>query len=1760
MVHQYQLMQALGVVHVLVAMYCSVWFVDLVTPSLQNDLFWPGFGPSTAQTYLLDVYRRHLTTSASAASSLDLLDAREGILKVYGTPTTVGSVQSTYARSLALGAYTSVEDAVVGFRSLDPSYAFSLVTLYCWADFDRRWALAHTAARQARCAAFMHANGAVYLESVLRNVAWAPWAALYGASFDAAVGDGIRASAGGEAWLASLENAFTSTDDEVAYWRSKHISRYELQWSNMDEIGIHESIGVVNMLGWAQALTTAAIAYAPRSSMWTSFALNWAFFDDLWAAAITNSSLLRGASDYIGDATIESLLFVYPYTPASLVLHNELGPFQSVDLFLIPPPTALVNAVTSFDALVARALQTNRSLLDAYRAVPVPLLDPIPVAWSPSTTTLRFLGGSPLCAYGLGTPFVQPSFSFDDTCGAEVPSRLALTVPPTVFAAAILASNEEDVAICRPCSMATTTLCTVAAHAASNVGIAVLTETVATTDFYSRVQAATDAVALLQVEIIQFAIDTNGATSVSRNYLLDRDWTFFGWVMLHEWALGFREVVSFQGDVRALTLLSERVEPQPFAASALEVPTPTATYLHYVVLATTSWLLFVTLLTLLYFACSDEHTNVLALRHLYRVAGPVWLGRPILLLRAAAATTVLSTACIRFESQPLGRFEFAPRDLWTVIVLAGEAAWGTIVVSDVLLVLPSAPTWSGPLSTGLVWTAIVLFEVLSPIRMTATLHRECSRVNVNAQLSCSGGNVVIGSATRAWLIAAITVGTVVTCNGLARVVSNHRSRVIAQPPVDVAWPLAAAAAALLAPVGDIWSIDAVTACTSGLVRLRLGTTHIVFDIKLWVVFVAPSDVGPPLPVVCPPHVDLNALSPVVVKRGSLLRSKLMVIVGLVYVVGTAGSSLSYLRLSSVNLANDFWWATFNTTGTHTFIANWFNRNVQVTPALSQMRLDTMAFADMTSYASTSMPLVAFSPLYAHRVQYETGETLPLVIQGLRSLDACDAPWIATAYCWLDLDRHVEMAMTSARQARCAVKHPRNAAVYLEALLRNVQWDRFLSCWGPSFERGIAVDAVSLLPDGHRWLTSLPLSNDRSVPSEVDLWTKGYDLAFYLPQWQNYKDLGLTDVFSVENAFGLFYDLTLQSTRATSRLAAATSRKMYWSFASDLYAVNDNSSGLVGFSLLRSSPRFAFQNLSATAVYTQNGSVLQAPLSAAYVVFESCIGPFGSVDLYHIAPPQSLLTLQRDIGEALAIALTTPDSMSAAFPAQESYTTLVLLNSLSPVPLSLDRTLYRCAGGNLFCNDLAFNFNLTNGMSQFTGVHATCNTAFNEWIFVSVAQAVFAVLSSGLETDTIPMACAPEVIAPVECQASLRSVHAFTSTYLPSTFRDRAKTVERDVVSLGVGIMQYAQHVPTHALSLFFEPLFASLDMHYMSWALAHDWAVGIREALVVTGDVASLAILTAQSKPATFSASAIELPLNTATYVRGFCQYISVVLVVLAIVISFYTVSTMGSGEGWNLLEINRVGGMVWIGRPLLLVRSISALCILSTATLELVSRGDATILATSRSDVAAPIAFLTSVLAASELGWLVYIFNDVAMVITRQYTASYTIKAALLCMLLAILLSVLSPIAHSVTIDRVCVFVALDFTMQCHSGVVTIGSRTRLVTLSVIAVGVSTAMFALDRARCRLPLPLEKDSYLLSSGAKYLFEKEGWVVHGIYCLDYASAALSGLLVLRYRNVRYIFDIKTWRLLVLTDDEVARVIKDGANVLQHYQHTLPLIK
>ncbi|EQC36755.1 hypothetical protein SDRG_06190 [Saprolegnia diclina VS20] len=870
-----------GLTYLSASMGASLWFLDIIGPGLSNDHFWPNFDPTSAQTYLIDVFHRHL--SVTNALVIDLYDPSQGILKAYGRASTTAFAKPTYPRLRSLVEYTSVADAITGFQSLDPGYVFNLMTLYCWADFGKRWEVAHTAARQARCAATMSNNGAVYLEAHLRNLNWDAWYAIYGASFEFGVADAVVVTPDGREWYQSLPNAFQTLENEVAYWTSHRISRFQLQWSNDYQFGLHESVSVVNMLGWRQDLTIQSIAFGKRSSKWSTFVLNWAFYDDLWATAVTNGSLVRRAVSYIGDATIEVLLGMYPFTPASILAHNQIGPLQAIDMMLIAPPTALVTACTSYDVAVTLALQADHALLSLYAALPSLVLDPIPLSWQ-KPENYTFFGGSPFCLFGAGAPFVQPSFSFDDTCGSQVPSRLLVSPWPGLFAATSLNLLETSLkSCCTPCSAATQFSCELLVSNLQVISTLLLTNASLESLLVPMVQAATGAIQQLNVEIVQFALTSGGTETVLRQPLLrDGAWSFMGYVALHEWVNGFREAVSFQGDVATFNLISERIEPIPLRANAIEVPHSTCNYLYVVALLTSVALVAVACITAAYaFLQPTPDADGLHLPVYNQVAGPVWVGRPLLLLRAAAAITMLSTAPLNFGSDDgVARFRFAPRPLTHVGILAGEAAWVTYVLNDILLVAANQyARYAAPLSNLLVWLSLVVLEVFYPIRATAAVDRGCTRVDMGAVVTCHSGSVDLGSMARAWLILGI--------NGIAIGLSYcivWGYCVLKQKHLDdseqtpLARMVSAGVEAFLAPKEtNMWKLDASIAAMTGLLRFRFQSLCCIFDTKLWLFYY--DDAGPVhiKPLISPEETMLTMAGAVVVasSRFAKLKSSLV---------------------------------------------------------------------------------------------------------------------------------------------------------------------------------------------------------------------------------------------------------------------------------------------------------------------------------------------------------------------------------------------------------------------------------------------------------------------------------------------------------------------------------------------------------------------------------------------------------------------------------------------------------------------------------------------------------------------------------------------------------------------------------------------------------------------------------------------------------------------------------------------------------------------
>ncbi|OQR84388.1 hypothetical protein ACHHYP_13445, partial [Achlya hypogyna] len=306
----------LGVVYLCVSVGGSVWFIVLIAPYMSNDLYWPDFALTGAHSYLLDVYRLHLLTAQ--AGSFDLFAESEAIAKDYNTPTTTREMQAAYARSV-LYQQTSMRGAVVAIRDAPAYLSAELYTQYCWVDFDKRWEVAHTVRRQERCYANYSANAAVYIESVFRNVHWDEFVNAYGDQFALYIGDAVVATARGDVWLASVQGAKLSVDAEVAYWTTKGATAFTLQWSNMFQVGVFETIEVQNALGGHQQLSTTDVAFENIGTGWTTQVCNWGIFNDFYAASIANGSLVRSATNYIGDGSLEDISGPYPTTPASII-------------------------------------------------------------------------------------------------------------------------------------------------------------------------------------------------------------------------------------------------------------------------------------------------------------------------------------------------------------------------------------------------------------------------------------------------------------------------------------------------------------------------------------------------------------------------------------------------------------------------------------------------------------------------------------------------------------------------------------------------------------------------------------------------------------------------------------------------------------------------------------------------------------------------------------------------------------------------------------------------------------------------------------------------------------------------------------------------------------------------------------------------------------------------------------------------------------------------------------------------------------------------------------------------------------------------------------------------------------------------------------------------------------------------------------------------------------------------------------------------
>ncbi|KAF0684185.1 hypothetical protein As57867_023735, partial [Aphanomyces stellatus] len=495
-----------GAIYIAATNACGIGYVVVLTPSMTNDFYWAAFNATGLQSFVVDAYNGLLPTATSG--DVNLVSPTYASPKEYSGASTLTNVNVAYTRFIQNSQLTDLTVAIMGLRSTPSGHIVGTQTQYCWLDFNRTWSLAHTALRQQRCDnhAFYQTNGAMYLESLLRNLIWNDFMSTYGVKYIPGIVQPLSNQATGLAFLASLSNrTATTVAAEVAYWQSKGVTYYNLQWQNRLQLALVDTISVVNALGLTQQLTIKGQAkLVDRKSVYSSKMAYWGILYDLNLAQTLNGSLVRGTGHIFSrtpDPMIAGIGLSTPLNVPCSIISSTIGPLGSIDANYIAPTVHLKAFFWAFRSILAQTLAADAALSQAFLAIPTMSVHPTPPQWT--VGNIKFYGGSPLCGQGTAQLFVQRSFGFDDACTAQVAYTVPFSPSSLLFAMIATASTtpQSTCALVAPPTEAA--LCTSVLN--------LLATTIPISVFASlELSQATAEASNLNLELIQLAL--NGST------------------------------------------------------------------------------------------------------------------------------------------------------------------------------------------------------------------------------------------------------------------------------------------------------------------------------------------------------------------------------------------------------------------------------------------------------------------------------------------------------------------------------------------------------------------------------------------------------------------------------------------------------------------------------------------------------------------------------------------------------------------------------------------------------------------------------------------------------------------------------------------------------------------------------------------------------------------------------------------------------------------------------------------------------------------------------------------------------------------------------------------------------------------------------------------------------------------------------------------------------------------------------------------------
>ncbi|KDO25024.1 hypothetical protein SPRG_20849 [Saprolegnia parasitica CBS 223.65] len=1651
-----------GCVYVLLSTALSLYFLVVVLqPNIANDLW--------AQTFLADIFHRRLQLATSYSIPLT-----EVVLeKSYedGASTFIDMTRSLSRQVLLANiSFTSVIRAI---RRTSFDRNMRMFAQYCWVDLGRVYELSTTARRQARCHDTMMHNGAVYWEPLLRNsVEQDVLNGSYGNSLEISLFHYIQSSHSGAVWLASLwAMPWQSIPDEVAIWHEHGLTYWQTQLTNYYEQGLQETIQIENALGLHTSVTIHTTSQSYRGlAVWSLSVAYQGLWNDLFTCQANNCSLIRGASNASDEIKLRWEVLAYALQEDAILgpfIDLHVGPMGSMDTVLANKPTALETYYLA--------------------SIPSVTVDLVPLHWRGAN--LSYFTGNPMCNTNRPQPFVQDQLSFYDACSMQLPSFTTLSRQALVFAWTTLRYADPSLANANTAQLCAAVL-TPTNYEACQSTLETVRRLVEAFEMPWPTPSNDLAVAMAQlnVTLVQFALNDSVPVFLTQAAIAPSDaFSIFGWAMVYDWLDGTRDVTTLDTDTGLFNLMSPYIAPTPLPANPLELPKQATAYISIIIVYSAMVMTIAASLVLLSAFLFKLRIHGVDLWAFHWVASPMWVGRPILLCRGAAALVVLSTAPVSFVStNGISRFVSTPRSVLDVMVLAGEVNWITYVLVDFLLpILGSRARWYALFGAAMTWVILVGTELSAPFEAKMTLQQSC---NVGSFLRfCLSAGLPLMS-----LCLASMVLHLCRCEVLKHRATRSNDLLPASAQVF-----------LSASQSPTWFRDPTTALMAGI--LPFGRRY--FHVNLWQLV----RLGTTL------DFSRNPLSSSTKRSTKRRYVTLLTILGILYVLLSVTGSFLYIYVSTDAMTNDFWWASFNTSGHGTFLATLFTQQLQTTGSMPHLDLTKRDWSDNSNRYNMSATSFSVPMLYASMVQNEVN-TLEVVIDGLRRMNGCLLPWIATAYCFVDLNRTWELAVSAYRQSVC---EKANGAVYLEPILRNGNPVDLETCWGESLASSV-FDYLDTTQSGQLWRQSLRAPR-LSIADEAAYWRQ-HGLRFYETQWQNFKSLGVIETYSVANALGFAYPLTIKSSNGSLHTTQQTSFKMQWPLASLLWAISANSSGLSGSSLVRQSPRFAFANQTIASILARNGS-LSVPLDISFGIVERTLGPFGTIGMRRVAFPPVLVQWSRFL-----TARFSADMVHASAEAIAAYEAFPGDVTLPVWPTAWAYETF--VGGDIMCPTQS----MLTSMCILYSMQGACSVNMQDVVSIDLSTSSLALLA----TET--------------CLVLLGAAMAFLDTRY--TLHDRIEIANASTAiatyfatELPLVLLQFLQQ-PNETTMLLAQSLLLDpndVGFHVFGYLYLLEWLHGVREVVTFNGVHGDITALSGRNAVHKGPINPLEVPVNVAYYARCVLLYVSGVLFIVSATASGYIAVSRGHIEGRNMLALNRVTGLVWIGRPLIFLRGITAICLLSTAKLDLAQANGFFYI------VAIPQSWFSTIMAAGETTWLVFILNDTFSVWTQQYTPLYAAPSSVLVWAASAIWSLVSPVKHSARLQRSCAVPIVDMQLVCDSGVVRIGDPTRMSGLLVLPLIVVAATYLLQRVRYHGREESGLRSHLLYVTAFHHFAQDGWVLDGVYCVDRASAAINGVLTLRLPRTRktVLLDIKTWRLFHVN-------AAPGIDDAPHLRHAIPL--